>query len=148
MPWRFYLDPRGTKRLLIVLSAQMQGRHVVVTGGGGALGSGVVALLEARGATVHVAAHRPEVQLDDEAQAIAFYAALPPLWASIHLVGWLRDGDDRRDHRYADFETQWRLNTVTCFLACREAVKSIRKAAAVVGSSTSRRGRWSRRPPG
>ena len=27
----------------------------------------------------------------------------------------------------ADFETQWRLNTATCFLACREAVKSMRK---------------------
>jgi NAD(P)-dependent dehydrogenase (short-subunit alcohol dehydrogenase family) len=27
----------------------------------------------------------------------------------------------------ADFEKQWRLNTVTCFLACREAVKAIRR---------------------
>jgi NAD(P)-dependent dehydrogenase (short-subunit alcohol dehydrogenase family) len=28
----------------------------------------------------------------------------------------------------ADFEKQWRMNTVTCFLACREAVKAIRRS--------------------
>ena len=28
----------------------------------------------------------------------------------------------------ADFEKQWRTNTVTCFLGCREAVKAIRKS--------------------
>ncbi len=60
----------------------MEGKHVVVTGGRGALGKGVVGLLSARGATVHVA-ERPDVQLDDEASAAAFYGALPPIWASI-----------------------------------------------------------------
>jgi len=105
---------------------ELTGRHVVVTGGGGALGGGVVELLQARGATVHVPLIT-DVRLDDEAQAVAYYATLPPLWASIHLAGGFAMGAIA-DTSYADFEAQWKLNTVTCFLACREAVKSIRKA--------------------
>jgi len=103
----------------------MQGRHVVVTGGKGALGGAVVAWLEARGAVIHV----PDiatVDLSDEAQAVAYYAALPPLWASIQLAGGFAMAP-LLDTSLADFEKQWRLNTVTCFLACREAVRSIRK---------------------
>jgi NAD(P)-dependent dehydrogenase (short-subunit alcohol dehydrogenase family) len=104
----------------------MQGRHVVVTGGKGALGGAVVALLEARGAIVHV----PDiatVDLSNEAQATAYYAALPPLWASIQLAGGFAMAP-LADTSLADFEKQWRMNTVTCFLACREAVRSIRRA--------------------
>jgi len=103
----------------------MQGKHVVVTGGRGALGKGVVELLTSRGAIVHVA-DRPEASLDNEAGAIAFYAALPPIWASIHLVGGFAMSKIA-DTSLADFEAQWRLNAATCFLCCREAVKSIRK---------------------
>ena len=105
---------------------ELTGRHVVVTGGGGALGGGVVELLQARGATVHVPLIT-DVRLDDEVQAVAYYAQLPPLWASIHLAGGFAMGAIA-DISYADFEAQWKINTVTCFLACREAVKSIRKA--------------------
>lgn len=104
----------------------MQGKHVVVTGGGGALGGGVVELLKARGATVHVP-QITDVRLDDEAQTVAYYAALPPLWASIHLAGGFAM-KPIADTSLADFEAQWKTNTVTCFLACREAVKSFRKA--------------------
>jgi NAD(P)-dependent dehydrogenase (short-subunit alcohol dehydrogenase family) len=102
----------------------MQGRHVVVTGGKGALGGAVVAWLEARGAVVHV----PDiatVDLSDEAQTVAYYAALPPLWASIQLAGGFAMAKITQTS-LADFEKQWRINTVTCFLACREAVRSIR----------------------
>jgi len=104
----------------------MQGRHVVVTGGKGALGGAVVAWLEARGAVVHV----PDiatVDLSNEAQAAAYYAALPPLWASIQLAGGFAMSPIG-DTSLADFERQWRMNTVTCFLSCREAVRSIRAA--------------------
>lgn len=104
----------------------MKGRHVVVTGGHGALGQGVVALLEARGAIVHVTPTPPQFHLDDEATATAFYAQLPPLWASIHLVGGFTMGGIT-ETSLAQFEGQWRINTVTCFLACREAVRAIRK---------------------
>jgi NAD(P)-dependent dehydrogenase (short-subunit alcohol dehydrogenase family) len=106
----------------------LQGKHVVITGGRGALGKGVVAVFEARGATVHVA-DRPDVQLDDEASTRAFYAALPPIWASVHLVGGFAMAP-LTETSAADFEGQWRLNTLTCFLACREAVLSMRRAGA------------------
>jgi NAD(P)-dependent dehydrogenase (short-subunit alcohol dehydrogenase family) len=104
----------------------MQGRHVVVTGGKGALGGAVVAWLEARGAIVHV----PDiatVDLSNEAQATAYYAALPSLWASIQLAGGFAMSPLVATS-LADFERQWRMNTVTCFLSCREAVRSMRGA--------------------
>ena len=120
-----------------------QAADFVVTGGTGALGAGVVELLLSRGATVHLPmmeaalpAHlpwrehervkpAPGVSLDDEAQVTRFYASLPSLWASIHLVGGFAMAKVA-DTSLADFEKQWRMNTVTCFLACREAVKAIR----------------------
>lgn len=106
----------------------MQGRHVVVTGGNGALGGAVVAWFQARGAVVHV----PDistVDLSSEAQATAYYAALPPLWASIQLAGGFAMAAIA-DTSLAEFERQWRMNTVTCFLSCREAVRSIRRSGA------------------
>jgi NAD(P)-dependent dehydrogenase (short-subunit alcohol dehydrogenase family) len=103
----------------------MQGKHVVVTGGRGALGRGVVEVLTARGAIIHVA-DLPETRLDSDAAARAFYGALPPVWASIHLVGGFAMAQVA-DISLADLETQWRLNTATCFLACREAVISMRR---------------------
>ena len=106
----------------------MQGKHVVVTGGRGALGKGVVELLTAKGAIVHIA-DRPETSLDNEAGAVAYYAALPPIWASIHLVGGFAMAPIA-DTSLADFEAQWKLNSVTCFLSCREAIKSMRKSGA------------------
>ena len=117
----------------------MQGKHVVVTGGTGALGAGVVEALLAGGAVVHlpiVEAELPahlrgkaegtRVSLDDEAAVTAYYAALPGLWASIHLVGGFAMAPVA-DTSLADFDKQWRQNTVTCFLACREAVKAMRR---------------------
>jgi NAD(P)-dependent dehydrogenase (short-subunit alcohol dehydrogenase family) len=101
-------------------------KNVVVTGGRGALGTGVVAMLEARNANVIVAPDPPELDLTSEDAATKFYAGLPPLWASIHLVGGFAM-KPIVDTTYADFEKQWKLNTATCFLSCREAVRAIRK---------------------
>jgi NAD(P)-dependent dehydrogenase (short-subunit alcohol dehydrogenase family) len=116
-------------------------KHVVVTGGTGALGAAVVETLLARGMTLHLPfmesalpAHLPwrdrvhavpGVSLDDEQQVVAFYKALPALWASVHLVGGFAMAP-LTDTTLADFEKQWRMNTVTCFLACREAVRAMR----------------------
>jgi len=103
----------------------LTGRHVAVTGGRGALGKGVVAVLEEQGAIVHVSPDPPALRLDDEAQATAWFAALPPLWASIHLVGGFAM-KPIVETSLADFESQWRVNTVTCFLSCREAIRALR----------------------
>ena len=108
--------------------------HVVVTGASGALGTGVVEVLLARGMTVHAPMFEdvwkgdPRVQavhvgsLDDEAAVTGYYASLPELWGSVHLIGGFAMAPVR-ETTLAEFEKQWRMNTVTCFLACREAVK-------------------------
>lgn len=111
----------------------------MVTGGKGALGGAVVALLEARGAIVHV----PDIATVDlslEDAATAYYAALPPLWASIQLAGGFAMAPIT-ETSLAAFEGQWRINAVTCFLACREAVRSIRKAGGNTGGNTGGGGR-------
>ncbi len=100
-----------------------ENRHVVVTGATGALGSAVAELLAARGATVHA----PSVRLDDEAATVAYFAGLPPLWASIHTVGGFAMAGVL-DTTLAAFEAQWTINAVTCFLSCREAARAIRRA--------------------
>ncbi|MGC1779934.1 MAG: NAD-dependent epimerase/dehydratase family protein, partial [Xanthobacteraceae bacterium] len=80
-------------------------RHIVVTGGAGALGTAVVAALLDAGATCRVpcfdeaeakrfrfAAHK-QVEtivagnLAEEAAVARVFADLPSLWASIHIAG-------------------------------------------------------------
>jgi len=118
--------------------------NVVITGGTGGLGASVVEAFLEHGADVHLPMFEPELpahlawrtdkrvhaqrmSLDDEAAVAAFYGALPALWASIHLVGGFAMSPIA-ETSLADFEKQWRMNTVTCFLGCREAVKAIRKS--------------------
>jgi NAD(P)-dependent dehydrogenase (short-subunit alcohol dehydrogenase family) len=117
----------------------MSERHVVITGAGGALGAAVVEALLADGATVHAPIMEaawtgdprviatPGRTLTDEMQVAHYYASLPSLWASIHLVGGFAM-TAIADATFAEFETQWRLNTATCFLTCREAVRAIRRS--------------------
>jgi NAD(P)-dependent dehydrogenase (short-subunit alcohol dehydrogenase family) len=124
--------------------SDLAGKHVVVTGGTGGLGAAVVPALLARGATCHVPmveaaapAHAPwrsdprvvatpSVALDDEASVTAYYAALPALWTSIHLVGGFAMAPIVETSA-ADFDRMHALNARTCFLACREAVRAIRR---------------------
>jgi NAD(P)-dependent dehydrogenase (short-subunit alcohol dehydrogenase family) len=67
------------------------------------------------------------VDLSSEAAAAAYYADLPPLWASVQLAGGFAMAPIA-ETSLTEFERMWRMNTVTCFLACREAVRSIRRA--------------------
>jgi NAD(P)-dependent dehydrogenase (short-subunit alcohol dehydrogenase family) len=118
-------------------------RQVVITGGTGALGSAVVRRMLADGARCHVtyvdaaelerfaerdrvALHRVDCGSESEVQA--FYAALPALDASVHLVGGFAMAK-LADTAVADFERMFQLNAVTAFLCCREAVKRMRPGA-------------------
>ena len=118
-------------------------RHVVVTGGTGALGAAVVELLIASGAVVSIPAHRaPDpakfpparhervrilapVDLADEAAVQKFYQGLPALWASVHVAGGFAAAPIL-DTTLADFRQMIEINASTCFLCCREAVRKIR----------------------
>jgi NAD(P)-dependent dehydrogenase (short-subunit alcohol dehydrogenase family) len=118
-------------------------RHVVVTGGGGALGAAVVKILVDAGATCHLPVHRaPDpaksalmahervkivagVDLTDEHAVTSFYASLPGLWASVHVAGGFAFGAIA-DTTLAQFREMIETNAVTCFLCCREAVRKIR----------------------
>jgi NAD(P)-dependent dehydrogenase (short-subunit alcohol dehydrogenase family) len=122
------------------------GAHVVVTGGTGALGTAVVGRLRAAGAVCHVTnlaaheldhfAHRGDadvhvtsgVDLADEGAVTRFYASLPPLWASIHLAGGFTMSPVA-ETTAADFETQFRMNALSCFLCSRAAIAAIRARA-------------------
>jgi NAD(P)-dependent dehydrogenase (short-subunit alcohol dehydrogenase family) len=105
--------------------------HVVVTGGAGALGRTVVDTLRGAGAICHVmdqgdAAGGGGVDLTDEDAVTRAYGALPPIWASIQLAGGFAMAPVV-DTRLADLRAMHELNGVTCFLACREAVRSMRR---------------------
>jgi NAD(P)-dependent dehydrogenase (short-subunit alcohol dehydrogenase family) len=132
------------------MNEDFRGRHVVVTGGAGALGAAVLDALLARGASCYVpiveaephpgftqAGHpsvhvTAKVDLADEAAVTAFYAGLPSLWASIHLAGGFAM-KPIADTSAAELRAQLELNATTCFLACREAVRAIRRGGPGVG---------------
>lgn len=120
------------------------GAHIVVTGGTGALGRAVVAALHAKGAVCHIPnfaeaelhsfdlAHDPRihiargVDLGDEQAVQAFYGALPPLWASVHLAGGFAMAPVA-DISAADFSAQFRLNALSAFLCSRAAIAAMRR---------------------
>ena len=118
-------------------------RHVVVTGGTGALGRAVVGALIEAGANCHVSTmieaeaqafpHRQRVTLHsvndlaDEATVARLYDAVPKLWASIHLAGGFAMSPIA-DTGKAALMQQIDANFVSCFLCCRAAVTAIRRS--------------------
>ena len=111
-------------------------KHILITGGTGGLGPAVVEAFVARGATVHVPAKGPlprgalalpAVDVTDEAAVVALFASLPPLWASIHLVGGFTM-KGIADTSLADVQAQLTLNFASAFLCTREATKNMRAA--------------------
>ncbi len=120
----------------------LAGRHVVVTGGAGALGEVVVARLLRAGATCHIPSHRggadgttpaqsrlhvaSDVDLADEAAVDRFYDALPALWGSVHLAGGFAMAP-LADAGRADFLHMIEINTLTAWLCCRAAVRAMRR---------------------
>lgn len=120
-------------------------RHVVITGGSGALGTAMVRALVDRGATCHVPVFAPKeldrfpfrdspsvkvragLDMTVEATVQRYYAELPSLWASIHLAGGFAM-KPFTETTLDDFLGLMNTNAVTCFLACREAARKIRES--------------------
>ncbi|MCK9908422.1 SDR family NAD(P)-dependent oxidoreductase [Microbacteriaceae bacterium K1510] len=123
-------------------------KHVVVTGGTGALGAAVVAGL-LRGGAHCIVPYRAELEaqrfahrgdpnvtmiavgdLADETQVARVYAGLStasPLWASIHIAGGFAAGTVA-DTDKAALMTQLNGNLVSCFLCCRAAIGAMHAA--------------------
>jgi NAD(P)-dependent dehydrogenase (short-subunit alcohol dehydrogenase family) len=127
----------------------MKGRHVVVTGGTGALGGAVVGTLIGAGAHCHVPyrsaaeaelfAHRahkavtlhPGIELSDESKVATLYGAVPDLWASIHLAGGYAFGPVAKTGK-AELMAQIDTNLVSAFLCCRAAVNAMKNGGRIV----------------
>jgi NAD(P)-dependent dehydrogenase (short-subunit alcohol dehydrogenase family) len=118
------------------------GREAVVTGGTGALGTAVVERLLVAGAVVHVPVlvleelerfpHRDHpgvriherVDLGIEEDVDRFFASTDSLYASVHVAGGFAMGSIG-DTSLDTWEHLMRMNATTCFLCCRQAVRSM-----------------------
>jgi len=117
-------------------------RHVVVTGGTGALGTAMVRALIDAGAVCHVpyinAAEADrftfrdhaqvrlvaDIELTQEAAVAGLYDGVPDLWASIHIAGGFAMAP-LGDTTKSDLMHQLDMNLVTAFLCCRAAVNAM-----------------------
>jgi NAD(P)-dependent dehydrogenase (short-subunit alcohol dehydrogenase family) len=117
-------------------------RHIVVTGGAGALGTAVVTALVEAGAICHVPCfdeaeakrfrlreHRQVVltvtgNLADEAAIAGLYQGIAPLWASIHIAGGFAAGALAKTE-VAAIRQQIDMNLMSCMLCCRAAVNAM-----------------------
>jgi NAD(P)-dependent dehydrogenase (short-subunit alcohol dehydrogenase family) len=120
-------------------------RHVVVTGGTGALGTAMVDVLIKAGAVCHVPyidrneAERfafrdhpqvklvADIELTEEAAVAKLYGGVPMLWASIHIAGGFAMSPVA-DTSKSDLMKQVEMNFVTAFLCCRAAVRAMTAA--------------------
>jgi NAD(P)-dependent dehydrogenase (short-subunit alcohol dehydrogenase family) len=121
---------------------EFRDRHVVVTGGGGALGTAVVARLIEAGALCHVPClneaeaarfrlrdHKQVTvtvtgSLADETAIEKFYGQITTLWASIHTVGGFA-ASPLRETDLATIRQQLEMNLLSCILCCRAAVRAM-----------------------
>jgi NAD(P)-dependent dehydrogenase (short-subunit alcohol dehydrogenase family) len=115
-------------------------RHVVVTGGTGALGIAVVGALVEAGAVCHVPWHKEEeaeqfpyrghrqvvlvgnTDLTDEAGVSRLFDSVDRLWGSIHLAGGFAMSPVAKTGKPALMQMV-EMNLVTTFLCCAAAVR-------------------------
>lgn len=120
-------------------------RHVVVTGGTGALGTAVVAALVEAGAICHVPwrdageaerfGHREHKQvkliggidLTNEAVVSRLYGEVPNLWASIHIAGGFAMSPVTKTGKDGMMQLV-DTNLVSCFLCCSAAVNAMSRS--------------------
>ena len=120
-------------------------RHVVVTGGTGALGTAVVGALLEAGATCHVPyrsadeaqrfPHREHKRvtladlgdLTEEDMVSAYYSGFTKLWASIHIAGGFAFAPIEKSDK-ALVMGQIESNLVSAYLCSRAAVSAFRQA--------------------
>jgi NAD(P)-dependent dehydrogenase (short-subunit alcohol dehydrogenase family) len=117
----------------------LRDRHVVITGGAGALGTALVEALINAGAVCHVPCmdeaeaqrfrlrgHQQVVlsvtgNLADEKNIADLYDKIAPLWASIHLAGGFAAGPLAKTS-VETLHQQIHMNFLSCLLCCRAAV--------------------------
>jgi NAD(P)-dependent dehydrogenase (short-subunit alcohol dehydrogenase family) len=122
-------------------------RHVVVTGGTGALGTAVVGALIEAGAVCHVPyvnsaeADRftwrnhskvklvAAIELTQEAAVARLYDGVPQLWASIQIAGGFAMAPVAKTTK-SDLMQQIDMNFVTAFLCCRASVNAMIRTGA------------------
>jgi len=122
-------------------------RHLVITGGAGALGTAVVTALVETGAICHVPCfddaeaqrfrlrdHKHVVlsvtgSLADETAVTRLYQGIAPLWASVHLAGGFAAAR-LAETGVATLQQQIEMNLVSCLLCCRAAVNAMTANAA------------------
>jgi NAD(P)-dependent dehydrogenase (short-subunit alcohol dehydrogenase family) len=127
-------------------------RHIVVTGGAGALGTAVVTALIESGAICHVPCfneaeagrfrlrdHKQVVttvagNLADEVNITGLYKGIRLLWASIHIAGGFAAGA-LKDASVAIIRQQIDMNLVSCILCCRAAVAAMSGGGRIVNVS-------------
>jgi NAD(P)-dependent dehydrogenase (short-subunit alcohol dehydrogenase family) len=120
----------------------LEGKHIVVTGGTGALGCAVVGKLLDQGAALHLPAFpkgslngfpyadhawvsaTDGVDLTDEDAVQAFYSDCPPLWGSVHVAGGFAMSSIE-DTDASAFQTMIDMNLRSCFLCCRAAARNL-----------------------
>jgi NAD(P)-dependent dehydrogenase (short-subunit alcohol dehydrogenase family) len=134
------IDPHGVKKPM-----DYRERHVVVTGGTGALGQAVVSALIEAGAFCHLPFIEPseaqrfalrdharvrllaDTELSNESAVERLYAGVPRLWASVHLAGGFAMSPVAQTTK-AELMKQVDMNFVTAFLCCAAAVRAMRGA--------------------
>ena len=127
----------------------LRDRHIVVTGGAGALGTAVVTALIEAGAKCHVPcfdeAEAKRFSLRDHKQVTVMvagnlaeetvvdrvYAGIAPLWASIHIAGGFAGGALTQT-TVATIRQQIDMNLISCLLCSRAALRAMSGGGRIV----------------